>query len=132
MNENPSPDDNLVDELKNLGRNLGDLIRTAWDNPERKRIQMDIESSLSELGKSIKREADSFAESPTAQRFKNDMEEINQRIRDAETREKARKEMLGILQTANTELQNLISRMSSPESEETPSNQAPEKDQEVE
>jgi hypothetical protein len=114
MSENPIPDESLGDEFKNLGKNLSDLLRTAWDNPERKRVQQEIETSLNDLGNLIKREAESFSESPTGQRLKSDVEELGERVRSAETREKVRKEVLDIMKNANAELQKIIDRWSAP------------------
>ena len=117
MSENPAPDESLADEFKNLGQNISDLLRTAWDNPERKRVQDEIMTSFNDLGDTLKREAEHFAESPTGQRFKSDMEDFGERVRNAETREKVRMEVLGILQNANSELQNVIDKWSAPEEE---------------
>ena len=112
MNENPTPADNIVDELKNLGKNIGDLFLSAWDAPESKRFKMEIENGLNNIGESVKREVDNFSESPTGQRLKGDMDDFGERIRNAEMRDKVREEVLSILHTANDELRNLISNMS--------------------
>ena len=50
MSENPYHDEsNIADEFKNLGKNIGDLLKTAWDNPERKRVQQEIENGFNDL-----------------------------------------------------------------------------------
>ena len=113
MSENPYHDEsNIADEFKNLGKNIGDLLKTAWDNPERKRVQQEIENGFNDLANTLKREAEIFSESQTGQRLKSDVEDLGERLRNAEAREKLRQEVLGILQTANTELQKVVDKWS--------------------
>lgn len=123
MSDNPNPEEEtkgqtLADELNNLGDNLSDLLRTAWDNPERKRVQGEIEGGFNEFANLVKREAESFSESETGQRFKNDIDEFGQRIRSAEARERVRLEVLSIMQNANAELKKVIDKWSPPENVE--------------
>ena len=49
-NPNPNPEPGLADDLRDLGNNLVELLRTAWDRPERKKLREEIESGLAELG----------------------------------------------------------------------------------
>ena len=108
MTENTPPEENLADEFRNLGKNLAEALQSAWDNPERKRIVEDVETNLNELGNTLKREAEHFVESPTAQRLKSDIEQLGERVRSSETQDKVRQELMKILQTANSELQKVI------------------------
>ena len=131
MSENLPPKETLADELKNLGQNLVDLLYAAWDNPERKRVQQEISNNLNEVGDVLKREADSFAESDTAKRFKADMEDMGERIRNSETQEKVRTEVLNILQTANSELQKVIDKWQPEEADADPAADSPEEAEEA-
>jgi hypothetical protein len=117
VSENLPPEEKLADEFKNLGKNLADLLQAAWDNPERKRVQQELENGFSDLGSTLKSEAESWAESPTGQRLKTDLEELSERIRNAETREKVRVEVLGILRNVNDELQKVIDKWAVPQAE---------------
>ena len=125
MSDNPNPEEEtkgqtLADELNNLGDNLTDLLRTAWDNPERKRVQGEIEGGFNEFANLVKREAESFSESETGQRFRSDINEFGDRIRSAEAREKVRLEVLSIMQNANAELRKVIDKWSPAEPTEDP------------
>ena len=110
MSETEKREDVLADEFRNLGKNLTEVMRTAWESPERKNMQAEIETGLDELGKSLNQEVSSFRQSPTGQRLKTDMEDLNQRIRSGEVTSKARDELLAALKRANEELQKVISR----------------------
>lgn len=117
MSDNSIPDEEKVspgigDEFYTLGQNLSDLLRAAWDNPERRRIQEEIEGGLNEFANLLKNEADSFTESPTGQRLKSDIGEINERLQNTETRNVIRGEVLNIMQKANSELRNVIDNLS--------------------
>jgi DNA repair ATPase RecN len=112
MSENLPPEESLSDELQNLGKNLVEIMRTAWDHPERKRFQEEIVSGLNTLGNTMKQEAESLANSSPGQQFKSNMEQIGERLRSAEVQDKVRQEMLSALQNANNELQKVIDRWS--------------------
>ena len=117
MSDNQTADEEktsrgIGDEFSTLGQNLSDLLRAAWDNPERKHIQEEIAGGLNDFANLLKNEADSFSESPTGQRLKSDIGEINERLRNAETRNLIRGEVLQIMQKANSELRNIIETFS--------------------
>jgi len=117
MSDNQTADEEktsrgIGDEFSTLGQNLSDLLRAAWDNPERKHIQEEIEGGLNDFANLLKSEADSFSESPTGQRLKSDISEINERLRNAETRNLIRGEVLHVMQKANSELRNIIDTFS--------------------
>lgn len=121
MSETEKREDVLADEFRNLGKNLTEVMRAAWESPERKNIQAEIEAGLNDMGKSIDKEINSFRQSPSGQRLKSDMEDINQRIRSGEVTIKAREELLAALKRANAELQKVISRWGGAgDSEEVP------------
>jgi hypothetical protein len=105
-----SPEANITEELRLLGKNLVDLLRSAWDNPERKRLQGEIENGITELGKTLKTEAEAMVSSPTAQRVKTEVGEVGERIRTGEAQAKVRQELFDALKTANDELGKIIEK----------------------
>lgn len=125
MNDNPQAGKDLTDEFVALGKNLMEAMRAAWNTPERKRAQQEIEEGFSELGKTLKREAEYFASSPTGQQLHDDMQDLGERLRSGQAQEKARQEVLSVLQTANNELQKLINQWSASETQDTGGEAAP-------
>lgn len=111
MNEKPNPEENLTDEFRNLGENLIKTISAAWERPERKKLQQEIEEGLTEMAKTIKKETDSFKESPTGQQFKTDVEDLRQRVRSGEAETAIRSELLKALRTINAELDKAVNRI---------------------
>jgi hypothetical protein len=104
MSEDPTNETSIGDELRNLGKSLSDFLRTAWASEERKRVQQDIESSLSELGATINKTANDFSASETGRRMKADIHDFRQRVETGEVQEKARREFLDVLKKVNQEL----------------------------
>jgi hypothetical protein len=69
---------------------------------------------LSDLGTTLKREADNLATSPAAQKVQTSVGEVGEKIRSTEVQEKVRLELIGALQTVNSELQKVIDRWANP------------------
>jgi succinate dehydrogenase/fumarate reductase flavoprotein subunit len=107
MSENSTSEENLTDEFRNLGKNLIDVLHTAWESPERKKLQEEIESGLTEFGSSMKRELETFTDGPTGQQLKSDVEDLQERIRSKEVETKMREEILNTLRIVNTELEKV-------------------------
>jgi len=116
MDDKPSSEESLADEITNLGQNLIKTLHAAWESPERKKLQQEIETGLSELAQTLQQEADTFAESPTGQRMKSDLDELRQKVRNSEAEAKIRSELLEAFKVVNTELQKVASRLSTEDS----------------
>jgi len=101
----PSPESgDIAAELRELGRNLAEALRSAWESEERKRIQMEIETGLVEIGTTLNQAAKDFSDSPTGQTIKSDLKGIQERIQNGEVETKLRADLLSALRTANAEL----------------------------
>ena len=133
MTDNPKPEDNLEDEFRNLGQNLVEALRTAWDSPERKRLQQEIGNGLTELSATIRREFEDFDSSETGQRLKSDVENLRQRVRSGEAaaHSKARSELLNALRVANEGIQNATANWKAAASPEKSSPNPPDAGQET-
>jgi hypothetical protein len=104
MAENENPDENLSDEFRTLGLNLINALRTAWESPERKKLQSELEEGLSGLAATLNSEIESFQESETGQRLRSDAAELRDKVRDSTTENKIRDELTKTLHIVNTEL----------------------------
>lgn len=108
MSENPQSEESITEEFRRLGINLVSALQTAWEAPERKKLQDELTSGLNELGSTLRREVEQFSSSDTGQRIKGDVEQFGEKIRSAETTSKVRGELIHALQLANTEIQRVI------------------------
>ena len=91
----------IVSELRELGKNLQALLRAGWESEERKKVQAELQAGLNDLGKSISQAAAEFSETPTGQTLKADLEDLSQRINSGEVQSKVRSEVLSALRLAN-------------------------------
>jgi hypothetical protein len=117
MSETPEKDQTIADEFRNLGMNLVNTMRSAWESPERKKFQQEIEDGLSALASTIRMEASTFSDSPTGQRLKTDLNDLQERMRTGEVETKAREEIIKALKIINTELEKVSVKWNAPSSE---------------
>jgi hypothetical protein len=125
MSESPPPEDNLTEEFRSLGKNLADAFRAAWERPERKKLQNDIENGLAEMGSTLKTEFDHVRESPTGQRIRTEVDDLGKRVRSGEMEAKIREELLAALRIVNQELEKVSTRLSPDEPAEHAQGEAP-------
>jgi len=104
-NENKSPEGDLGEQLNELGKNLRDALRTAWESDERRKLQQDIEVGLANLRDSLNQAATDFSSSQTGQTLKEDVKDLNERWKTGEVGSKVRTEIADALRTVNQELQ---------------------------
>ena len=104
-NENKTPNDNISDQLDELGKNLREALRSAWESQERRKLQKEIEDGLANLGASLSQAAKEFSDSPTGQSLKEDVKDIHERWQSGEMSSKVRADVTEALRKVNAELQ---------------------------
>jgi hypothetical protein len=104
-NENKTQNDNIGDLLNELGKNLRQMLQSAWESEERRKLQQEIEVGLANLGESLSEAARDFSDSPTGQSLKEDVKDIQERWRTGEVQSKAHNDIMDALRKVNTELQ---------------------------
>lgn len=108
--EQPTPSEpqrsEIAEELRALGENLRNMLRTAWESPERKKMQDEIQSGLTELGDSVNKAVNEFSTSKPGQTLKAEYEDFSQRVRSGQVESKVREEILKVLRMVNVELGN--------------------------
>lgn len=108
--DNPFQDGDLGEELRNLGKNIGFLLRFAWQSPERQKLQEDIESGLADLVTTLSSAAEEFRQSETGKQVQAEIEDIKQHLKNGELENKIRNDLYNILRQINTELEKGISK----------------------
>lgn len=124
MSDQEQPESSITEEFRILGKNLVDAVHSAWDSPERKRLQGEIERGLSEFQNSVSEEIEHWSESPTAQRMKSDVKEAADRVRSSEVEKSIRQELITALKSINIELEKVSSRWSAGETDSEPEGSA--------
>jgi signal recognition particle GTPase len=116
-NENKSPNDNISEQLNELGKNLREALQSAWESEERRKLQKEIEDGLANLGASLSQAAEDFSKSPSGQSLKEDVKDLQERWRTGEVRSKAHSEIVEALRKVNTELQKATKKNPPPPSD---------------
>jgi DNA topoisomerase VI subunit B len=98
--QTPPPENEITDELKNLGQNLKGLLQTAWESDERRKLQQEIQKGVNEFQKAVS----DFETSPTGQKLKSDVQDLGERLRAGEVEAKMRGDLLSALRTLNDAL----------------------------
>jgi len=104
-NQGKAPTEDIGEQLNELGKNLRDALRAAWESEERRKLQQEIELGLENLRDSLNEAAKDFSGSPTGQNLKEDVEDLRERWRTGEVGSKIRSEITEALRTFNNELQ---------------------------
>lgn len=97
----------ILDELREMGKNLRDALQSAWDSDERKRLQKEIEEGLNEVSAGLSQAARDFKESQPGQTIKTEVEDFKERMRTGEVESKVRNEILDALRIVNEELRKV-------------------------
>lgn len=98
--QTPPPENELADELRNLGQNLKGILHAAWESEERRKLQQEIQKGVDELQKAVK----DFSDSSTGQRLQSDVQDLGERLRTGEVETKVRGDLLKALRALNAEL----------------------------
>ena len=121
MSDQPEREGNdIADELRQLGSNIKEALRGAWESQERQKLQQEIQEGLSELGNILNQAADDFKSTQTGQNLKADFDDFKERLRTGEVENKVRSEILEALQTANRELKRVTESRRPPEEQNNP------------
>ena len=114
--QEPHNPNDLLDELHAIGENLRGLFTSAWDSPERQRLQQDLEKGLNDLTTNLNQAATDFRNSQTGQQLKEDVADFNERLRTGEVEKAVRSEVLGALRMANEGLKKAAESLKTPPS----------------
>lgn len=99
--DTPPPENEVVNELRNLGQNLKGILQAAWESEERRKLQSEIEAGLAEVQKAV----GGFAASPAGQRLKAEVHDLGERVRSGRVESQLRNDLLAALRTINAELE---------------------------
>lgn len=104
----------IAAELRSLGDNLKDLLRSVWESEERRRMQQEVEAGLKDLGTKLDQAMTEFRESPSGKQFQADVEELRARVNSGEVAAEIRAGVIEALRSVNAELSKAAPRRAAP------------------
>ena len=115
--KNETPGADIGAELRDLGRQFGDTVRSAWQSEERQRMESEIREGvqifITEVDKAIRE----VRESPTAQRVREESSQMKNRAETDEVGKRAKRGLAQGLQWMSEELGKLAQQFTSPQKE---------------
>ncbi len=118
----PPSNDDFQSQFLRLGKNLEELIQSAWERPERKKIQNELETGFGEVFQTLSKATSEFRASDTGQQLEHDLDDLRRQIDSGELTEKVRDEILHALQLLNSQLEQTAA---SPSNADHPAGQTP-------
>ena len=112
MSEEKHEHSNLRDEFRILGQNLKEMVNSAWESEERKKLQGELEEGMHELGNVLNELATNFQSGEMGQSIRREVDQISERVRSGEVENKARQEILKALKVLNSELEKASQKFS--------------------
>lgn len=87
----------LMDELNRLGSKFAEVVQTAWESEERKRLEQDVKAGVVSLMSGLERGLRKLSETDQAKEFINKAEDVAESIGDRIRTSPASNEMAGNL-----------------------------------
>jgi hypothetical protein len=115
MNDKTPPEGDLKEEFANLSQNLKNIINTAWESEERKKVQADIHQGLDELSNAINNMIEEFQVKETGKKVVKEVDDFSERLRSGEVRDKAHEGILSALKKMNAELEKASAKFTTNE-----------------
>ncbi len=97
----------LVNELSNLGKQLGETISAAWNSEERQRFEREVKEGVQSFAQEVDKAFRDVRESPAAQRAKDEASGIKNRVNEADLGQKTQSSIAQGLRWMSIELGNL-------------------------
>lgn len=98
-------EESLTDEFVKLGENIRGIVKTVWESDESIRVRQDVKKGLVELEHSLDKLSDELNESQAAQRIREEMEDLTDRVRSGEVETTVRSSMMSALKHVNAEIE---------------------------
>ena len=116
-------DVDVVAELKDLGRQFADTLRTAWNSQERQRIESEIREGMKSFASEVDKVITEVKESQTAARVREEAGQVASKVESSDVGRKARTGLAQGLQWLSEELGKLANQFTPAETDSTDSNE---------
>jgi hypothetical protein len=111
----------VVDEFKEMGRQFGETLRSAWYSEERVRFEKEVREGVQSFTKEVNKAFGEVRESDAAAKAKKEAGEVKAKINQSEATEKAKEGLAQGLHWFSQELEKFANQFTP----ETPVEKAP-------
>ena len=120
MSEEKQERGTLRDEFRTLGENLKEMVNSAWESEERRKLQGELEEGMHELGNVLNELAANFKSGEMGQTIRQEVDQFGERVRSGDVENKARQEILKALKVLNKELEKASEKFEDSETGQEP------------
>jgi soluble cytochrome b562 len=107
----------IVDEMKSLGRQVGETIRTAWESDERQKFEGDLRAGMRSFADEIDKVVREVREGEAGKKVKAEAEELRTKVETADLGTKTRTGIVQGLRWLSEELGKLAEQFTPKEKE---------------
>lgn len=112
-------DVDVAAELKDLGRQFADTLRTAWNSQERQRLETEFREGMQSFANELDKAIREVRESQTAARVREEAEQVVSKVESSEVGRKTRTGLAQALHWLSEELGKLATQFTPAESAST-------------
>jgi hypothetical protein len=105
----------VVDELRNVGRQFGETLSTAWNSEERRQFESEVREGVSTFTHEVDKTFREFSKSDAAEKAKSEAEGMKSKIDSSDMSDSARTSFAKSLQWFSQELSKLADQFTPPE-----------------
>ena len=91
-------------ELRELGRNLKNAAKAAWESEEGRRLQRELTTGFAALEAGLREAAGEFSASPAGQHVQSEVHDFSERVRAGQVEAQLRADLVSALRLVNAEL----------------------------
>jgi hypothetical protein len=110
MDETTRQEGELAEEFRKLGSNLKEALQSAWNSPDRQRLEQEIKTGLHQAAEALAELAEEAAESEAAKKLRSELEALGERVKSGDLENKIRQDVLAALRSLNAELERALQR----------------------
>ncbi len=114
------PTEDVIEELKQLGRQIGRALKEAWESPERQELEQEVKEGLRELGEQVDEVLETAKERLASEEIVEQAQEAVESIEKTETVQEIRKALVTGLRALNQELNQVLGGKKTSEAEQEP------------
>lgn len=111
----------IVEEMKNLGRQFAEALRAAWNSQERQKIETEVREGLDMFVTELEKGFRELRDGQATQRAKQEVSQVKEKVEGAELGRKAKNAMADGLRWLSEEFNNLAAQFTP--TEKSPDNE---------
>lgn len=109
------PGQDVVEELRNLGRQFGETMRAAWNSEERRKFEHEMREGVQTFAQEVDKAFKDVAASDPAQRARSEASELKDKATSADIGQKTQSSLAKGLRWFSDELSKLADNFTQPE-----------------